>query len=133
MATNYQRGYVFERRVMKALTDEGYFCVRSGGSHTPVDIVALDRNVTILIQCKKDGVISDLEWNELFELAQKCNVKAYIAFVESRGAIGYTEINRIKKGSRSSKNETGVQSNQGDTGKDIVKLQQSDPKFLLCD
>ena len=44
MATAYRRGADFERRVMKRLEEMGVsYCMRTAGSHTPVDIVAFWR------------------------------------------------------------------------------------------
>ena len=37
---NYRNGANRERRIMKKLTAEGWFCIRSAGSHSPVDIIA---------------------------------------------------------------------------------------------
>lgn len=53
---------------MAALRDDGYYVVKSGGSRGPADLVALKPNQTLLIQCKRDGLISRKEWNELYWL-----------------------------------------------------------------
>lgn len=52
---NYVRGRNYEYRIMKKLRNESYqVLIRSAGSHSPVDIVALDIiNKRIkLVQCK---------------------------------------------------------------------------------
>jgi hypothetical protein len=38
---NYKVGYECELRSIKDITAKGYACIRSSGSHTPIDIVAI--------------------------------------------------------------------------------------------
>jgi len=40
-ATKYRNGAARERRIMKKLEKEGWFCIRSAGSHSPIDIIAM--------------------------------------------------------------------------------------------
>ena len=69
MATNYQRGAAFERKVARDLESHGYVTVRSAGSHSPVDVVAMKYGTIAAVQCKLDGYIPPDEWNELWEFA----------------------------------------------------------------
>ena len=41
MNKNYKNGAARERRIMKKLEKEGWFCIRSAGSHSPIDIIAM--------------------------------------------------------------------------------------------
>ena len=50
--SNYARGANFERRVKKMLEKDCWFVIRSAGSHSPVDLVAIKRDEIKLIQCK---------------------------------------------------------------------------------
>jgi Holliday junction resolvase len=52
----YHKGRRLEYRVKKLFEKNGYFVIRSSGSHTPVDIVAINKDEIVLIQCctKKD-------------------------------------------------------------------------------
>lgn len=52
MMTRYQLGANRERALKKKLEDEGYFVVRSSGSHTALDLVAFKPNSILLIQVK---------------------------------------------------------------------------------
>lgn len=54
--TRYHKGRRLEYRVKKLFESQGYFVIRSSGSHTPVDIVAINKDEVVLIQCctKKD-------------------------------------------------------------------------------
>lgn len=61
---SYQKGYRFERRIIKHLESEGYFVVRSGKSKFP-DIVALKfdyrkpGNIDVVIgECKVNKYLS---------------------------------------------------------------------------
>lgn len=55
---NYRNGAVLENAAMHALSENGYFAVRSAGSKGAVDVVALKQGEILLVQCKLDGVIS---------------------------------------------------------------------------
>lgn len=55
--TNYHRGAYFERRVQRYYEKLGYLVIRSAGSHSPIDLVALKAGEVKLIQCKVNGVI----------------------------------------------------------------------------
>lgn len=50
--TNYAKGAGYERKLMKLLNDWGYLTVRSAGSHSAVDIVAIGNAAVIFIQVK---------------------------------------------------------------------------------
>ena len=52
--TNYKRGYAFERKVMQMFKDAGWVCARTAGSHSPVDVIAINPNTmeVKLVQCK---------------------------------------------------------------------------------
>lgn len=50
--TAYRRGVQLERDVQRALQDWGYAVIRSAGSHSPVDMVAIGDSSIKLIQCK---------------------------------------------------------------------------------
>ncbi len=65
MATRYQSGYAFERRVRKMLEGMGYYVIRSAGSKGIADLVALGKSIKVLVQCKRSGAISAEEWNAL--------------------------------------------------------------------
>jgi len=41
MNRNYKSGAAREYRIMKKLEKEGWFCIRSAGSHSPIDIIAM--------------------------------------------------------------------------------------------
>jgi len=70
LATNYQRGAAFERKVAKDLEGYGYVTVRSAGSHSPADVIAMHYGYIACVQCKADGRLDPDEWNELWEFAQ---------------------------------------------------------------
>lgn len=71
MATNYQRGAVFERKVARNLEECGYVTVRSAGSHSPADVVAMQDGTTVCVQCKSDGRLDPKEWNDFFDWCER--------------------------------------------------------------
>ena len=54
--TRYSKGAKFENEVIKHYRDMGMLCLRSAGSKTPIDVIAiseiLGKPVVYLIQCK---------------------------------------------------------------------------------
>jgi len=79
-ATKYKNGAARERRIMKKLEQEGWFCIRSAGSHSPIDIIALKKGdflyglVAKFIQSKKSGYLTPQERREKEELEQKLGI-----------------------------------------------------------
>lgn len=67
--TNYSQGRAFEYAVRDVLTDQGFYVMRSAGSKTKVDLVAIKGGQIALVQCKRHGVISPAERTVLFDLA----------------------------------------------------------------
>ena len=67
MTTNYNRGAQCERALIAKLEGMGYSCVRSAGSHTPVDVVAWDSHQIRAIQVKR-GELSPKEIRDILEI-----------------------------------------------------------------
>lgn len=53
---NYTIGRQLEYAVQDKLEKRGFYCIRSAGSHTVVDITALDKDRVLLIQCKSSSI-----------------------------------------------------------------------------
>lgn len=67
--SNYDRGRRFEYAVRDHLRTNGYDVIRSAGSKTKVDLVAIKTGQVLLVQCKLDGKISPTERTELVRIA----------------------------------------------------------------
>ena len=65
---NYRRGADFERRVCRYFEKAGHFVIRSAGSHSIIDLVAIKGGEVTLVQCKINGVLSKNERLQLQEL-----------------------------------------------------------------
>ena len=89
MNKNYNNGARRERRIMKKLEAEGWFCIRSAGSHGPIDIIAIkplqevegNNAPSILlrfIQSKKTGYLTPQERKEKEELEQKLGIRIQV-------------------------------------------------------
>jgi len=91
MNKNYKSGVAREYRIMKKLEKEGWFCIRSAGSHSPIDIIAIKRlygfsttpkgtivnnlgTVIRFIQSKKTGYLSPQERKEKEEIENKLGI-----------------------------------------------------------
>ncbi len=101
MATNYQRGAAFERKAQKELEGHGFAVVRSAGSHSPTDLVAMRAGEIVLVQCKLNGYIGPDEWNELYEFAKVAGGVPILASPKKEGrkcAIIYHRLTSRKGG-----------------------------------
>lgn len=81
----YRKGANFEYRTKRDLESYGYAVVRSAGSHTPTDLVAMMRGSVFAVQCKFDGRLPPKEWNELFEWCEKAGA---VPIMASKGPWG---------------------------------------------
>lgn len=54
MSRSYARGSARERQVADQLREQGYFVVRSAGSHTAADLLAVRPHDCLLVQVKTD-------------------------------------------------------------------------------
>lgn len=102
MANNYNRGAQFERKVGSDLTDRGYRVVRSAGSHSPADIVALCAGMQpVGVQCKTNGRLDPEEWDKFFWWCERAGAVPVLA---SKGPSGkgilYRRITGRKGGNR---------------------------------
>ena len=69
--SHYRKGSDFERFVKYQLEEEGWFVVRSAGSHGPADLVAIKGGFkTMLIQCKA-GAVTGADQVKIDLLAQQ--------------------------------------------------------------
>ena len=78
MGSNYKIGYYYEQKVKKILEKEGYDAWRTPGSHSAIDIIAINKEGNIrLIQVKKNkrdidiNNINYIDLVELYHLAEK--------------------------------------------------------------
>ena len=79
--TRYEIGKRFEDKVRAGLIADGYVTVRSGGSRSAVDIVALKPGQVVLIQAKRSNpLIPRPERIELVRLAQLCAGLPVVAY-----------------------------------------------------
>lgn len=67
---NYGKGVAFERYLKKQLEANGYYVMRSSGSHGPADLIAIKGGMVYLIQCKPD--FRDLTEESKLLLMQPC-------------------------------------------------------------
>lgn len=97
MTTNYNRGRAFEYKVRDHFKELGYpYVMRAAGSHTVADLLVLcdaphpqDFNPGLsrayLVQCKRDGKISQAERQKLLDVAHATGAFAVVASQGKRG------------------------------------------------
>lgn len=66
---HYRNGRAFEIRIRDNLTENGYAVIRAAGSKGKIDLFAAKPGQRLAIQCKKTGLLSTAEWNQLCDLA----------------------------------------------------------------
>jgi Holliday junction resolvase len=99
MTTNYKRGADFERRAQKLLERIGYAVVRSAGSHSPADLVAMRHGELVCVQCKRDGRLDPEEWNEYWEFCELAGALPVMAQVGPQGkGVTYHKLTGRKDG-----------------------------------
>lgn len=70
---NYVKGVRFERQIVKELELNGYFAVRTAGSHSCIDVIGVKHGEVLLIQAKTtlkknlDRVVEEVGRTELNE------------------------------------------------------------------
>ncbi|MFI2426553.1 restriction endonuclease [Streptomyces sp. NPDC018955] len=83
--SNYARGRDLEHRVRAHLREEGYEVLRTAGSKSKVDLVAIKPGQILLVQCKRSGALPPAEWNALWDLAAMVGAVPVLAEQLSRG------------------------------------------------
>lgn len=97
MPSGYRNGADLERAVKHHLEDNGYVLViKSGGSKGKVDVIALKRGETVLVQCKLSGAMRPAERVAFRQLAIALGAVPVVAQWVKEGTaarqIGYTQL-----------------------------------------
>lgn len=83
--SHYHRGRDLEHRVRKALREQGYEVLRTAGSKSKVDLVAIKPGQMLFVQCKRSGALPPAEWNALFDIAAAAGAMPVLAEQLVRG------------------------------------------------
>lgn len=78
--SNYTKGRRAEYKVMRILEVAGYDCIRSSGSHTLWDVVAINKSqvrfIQVKINCKP--IPAEKEAMELFIVPDNCSKELWV-------------------------------------------------------
>lgn len=109
--TQYDRGRALEYRVRDLLVQAGFLVVRSAGSKSPVDLLALPRQSSPiwdagssalrcpwLVQAKRGGVLGPGEWNTLVSEALSVSAVPVMARYTPRQPIEFFRLLAPKVG-----------------------------------
>jgi Holliday junction resolvase len=90
--SNYGQGATLERDVVILLRANGYYVTRSAGSKGLIDVIAMKRGETLLIQCKAGnrGWISPIDRTELYKLACDLGHVPLVGFWAKQGNAART-------------------------------------------
>jgi Holliday junction resolvase len=92
----YKKGRSFEYYIMNKKKKEGYFCMRSAGSHSPIDIVAIKNGRIELIQAKAGCSLHKKERVSLLKLANSINAIPLFIQKIGRGKLREIDIRTIR-------------------------------------
>ena len=98
--TPYEAGRQFERRVIEHFQELGYFAIRSAGSKSKVDVIAIKPHQALFIQCKRGGQLGPAEWNEFYAIAQRVGAIPLLATYVARKPIVFEQLMALKDNSR---------------------------------
>jgi len=96
-ATKYKNGAARERRIMKKLEQEGWFCIRSAGSHSPIDIIAMISLAEYIKQIDKKGEKEKWEKEDWQKAQEQANKFSSIMTPNQDVVVGYDEeLDKLK-------------------------------------
>jgi Holliday junction resolvase len=78
---NYRRGRRFEYKLKKELEKYGFLVVRSAGSRSPFDLVALNQSYIFFIQLKYNKKISKQEFEKFYDFAEQYRTASSIFLI----------------------------------------------------
>ena len=85
--SKYSVGANFERKLVKTLEADGYFCIRSAGSHSPVDVASFKLGEVKLWQSQIQPYFPPAKREQLIEVARENNFQAWLAYREKRKLV----------------------------------------------
>lgn len=98
-AANYYRmGRDLEGRTRLKLMAAGYAVIRSAGSKTPADLVAMRNGELLLVQCKRGGALPPVEWNDLIDFATQAGGRPIMVENPHAGTVRWWELETRKLG-----------------------------------
>lgn len=80
----YRKGYQFEIYVASYLRRNGFYVIRSAGSHGIYDLIAIRNGKVFGIQCKTNGRLLRKELTEIVKTAEKHGIIPFLAFRDGR-------------------------------------------------
>lgn len=85
--TIYTDGRRFEYAVRNDLEADGYWVMRSAGSKTKADLIAIKPGQILIIQCKQDGRVSP---------AERIEVRRIAAMIDGVPILAHKQTGRAK-------------------------------------
>ena len=97
---HYRNGRAFEMRVRDDLTANGYTVIRAAGSKGKIDLFAAKPGQRLAIQCKRHGLLSTSEWNQLIEWAAVFDAIPILAVGGRNGRYWHLTARKTQRGKR---------------------------------
>jgi Holliday junction resolvase len=99
-ASEPRAGRAFEYKVRDRLRGDGYWVMRSPGSRTVVDLLAIKPGQVLFVQCKVNGRLDPGEWNALWGAAGEAGAVPVLASRPFRGHLCLSELTGPKLAER---------------------------------
>jgi Holliday junction resolvase len=100
-ASPYRLGKAFEHSVKQQLQRRQFFVVRSPGSRTASDLLAVGTiqgtTYALFIQCKRTGTIGSSDWNAVCKMAWAFGGWAVVAFRESPRTTAFYRLDDLRE------------------------------------
>lgn len=98
--TKYRLGREIEYRVRDYLKANGFIAMRSPASKTPIDVMAVRKDVVLMVQCKRGGALPPKEWNALMDVAKPVGAMPVMAERPFPRQYRFWRLDARKDGSR---------------------------------
>lgn len=119
----YRMGRSLEHRTRLRLMAAGWVVVRSAGSKTAADLVAMKDGVTWLVQCKRAGALPPSEWNELLSMAEQAGGVPVMVENPHSGTVRWWQLLTPKQG-RGTGDKEPIPAPVPQRGADMFQLEQ---------
>lgn len=92
--SNRRSGELFEFDVLNIMKQRAVLAVRSAGSHSEADVIAVFKNKTWLITCKINGYLTNSEKEVLYSIKKKLgeNYEIKLAWRDNNRKIRFETI-----------------------------------------
>ncbi len=90
-----RKGISFERSVVKKLRRQGYYAMRAAGSFGVFDVLAVNKEEVLGVQCKINGKLTKAERKQLILTGKEYGITPCIAYRRKKGKRYHIIIEKL--------------------------------------